>query len=211
MAPSILDTPVMAVNCQVPDCKKQQVGGYKSKNGLTNHMKRWHQAAKDVLSSMSETARALFQTEEEIQPSTQGTIAGAVNSPKVVTEGRFQCGTCGKEFTSRAHMTEHMTKSYNTVATEQHDDITDDSNEDDEATENEVGEINEYEVVDDQHDVNVEITNMITVDKIVDSFIDNAFREMHPNELTTDQEDYDDDKDQKISDLQKVVEQKDRL
>ena len=110
MASSTHDTPVAAVNCKVPDCKKQQLGGYKTKNGLTNHMKRWHQAAKDVLSPMAETARALFQNDEEIQPSTQGNSAGAVNSPKVVSEGMFQCGLCEAECTSTSNMREHMTK-----------------------------------------------------------------------------------------------------
>ena len=209
MAPSTHDTPVTAVNCNVPECKKQQLGGYKTKNGLTNHMKRWHQAAKDVLSPMAETARALFQNDEEIQPSTQGNSAGAVNSPKVVSEGRFQCGLCEAECTSTSNMREHMTKHCKAVATEQYDDNTDDSNEDDDATEKEVGEITEDEVADDQLDVNVEIKNMITVDKIVDLFIDNAFREMHPNEVTTEEECHDDDKDQNISDLQKAVEEKD--
>ena len=50
---------------------------------------------------------------------------------------------------------------------------------------------------------------MITVDKIVDSFIDNAFRDMHPNEVTTNQECHDDDEDQNISDLLNVVGEKD--
>ena len=102
-----------------------------------------------------------------------------------------------------------MTKHCKAVATEQYDDNTDDSNEDDDATEKEVGEITEDEVAHDQLDVNVEINNTITVDKIVDLFINNAFREMHPNEVTTEEECHDDDKDQNISDLQKAVEEKD--
>ena len=50
---------------------------------------------------------------------------------------------------------------------------------------------------------------MLTVDKIVDTFVNNAFREMHPEEVTTGQKCYEDDKDRKISDLMKVVEEKD--
>ena len=209
MAPSTHETPVSAVNCRVPDCKKQQIGGYKTKNGLANHVKRWHQAAKDVLSPMAETARALFQNDEEVQPSTQGNSAGAVNSPKVVSEGRFQCGLCEEEYTSTDNMRNHMTKHHQGGVYEQDDDITDDGNDDDDVTDKEVGEITEDEVVNNQPNSNVELNNMLTVDKIVDIFVDNAFREMHPDEVTTGQKCHDDDEDRKISDLMKVVEEKD--
>ena len=211
MAPSIHDTPVGANNCKVPDCKKQQAGGYKSKNGLTNHMKRWHQAAKDVLSPMAETARALFQTEEELQPSTQGNSSGAVNSPKVVSEARLQCGACDKEFGSTAEMSEHMTMHYNSVAPEQNDDILEDEYDEDEPNNDKEyvsdNDTTENETVVDQYEGHLELNNMMTVDKIVDSFIDNAFRKMHPNEVTTDHDDV--DKDLIISDLKKVVDEKD--
>ena len=103
------ETPAHTVDCSIPDCKKQKVGGYKTRKGLTDHMKRWHKVAVDVLSPMATTARTLFHSgDKEIEPSVQGNSAGAVNSPKVLTEGRYQCGACGQEVTSNDDMTLHM-------------------------------------------------------------------------------------------------------
>ena len=80
---------------------------------------------------MAETARALFQNDEEVQPSTQGNSAGAVNSPKVVSEGSFQCGLCEEEYTSTDNMMKHMTKHEQGDVNERDDNITNDGDDKD--------------------------------------------------------------------------------
>ena len=116
MAPptTIAQTPVHPVDCSIPDCKKQKVGGYKTKKGLTDHMQRWHQAAVDVLSPMAATARTLFHNvDKDTGPSTQGNNKGDVNSPKVVTDGRFQCNNCPEECLSKNELDNHMVNKHN--------------------------------------------------------------------------------------------------
>ena len=91
------ETPAKTADCHVPDCNKQKLGGYKTKKGLTDHVKKWHQVAKDVLSPVAVTARTLFQpNDDESLARTQGTSAGEVNSPKVTSVGNYQCGVCEK-------------------------------------------------------------------------------------------------------------------
>ena len=108
---SVQETPVKTVDCHVSDCQKQKVGGYRTKKGLTDHIKRWHQVVKDAFSPIAVTARALFDnTDEEAQLSTQGNSAGAINSPKVVSEGSFLCGVCENAFKTKSQVDAHMTK-----------------------------------------------------------------------------------------------------
>ena len=58
---------------------------------------------------MAITARALFETaDEKVQPGTQGNSAGALNSPKVITEGNYQCGECESACKSKADISVHM-------------------------------------------------------------------------------------------------------
>ena len=108
---SVQETPVKTVDCHVSDCQKRKVGGYRTKKGLTDHIKRWHQVVKDAFSPIAVTARALFDnTDEEAQLSTQGNSAGAINSPKVVSEGSFLCGVCENAFKTKSQVDAHMTK-----------------------------------------------------------------------------------------------------
>ena len=110
MAPiTIQETPAKTADCHVPECTKQKVGGYKTKKGLTDHVKKWHQVAKDVLSPMAVTARTLFQTsDKESQATTQGNSAGEVNFPEVTSVGSYQCGVCEKTFTSKNEVSDHI-------------------------------------------------------------------------------------------------------
>ena len=175
MAPptNMSQTPAHTVDCSIPDCRKQKVGGYKTKKGLTDHMQRWHQAAVDVLSPMAATARTLFNNvDREIQPSTQGNSAGQVNSPKVVSEGRFQCGACPQEEKTTESMTIHMKTHYKSITKEPENVIIDDNDDGNYPDDDQLAEI----------------SNMITVDKIVDSFADVAFREMNPNDVEATEE-----------------------
>ena len=102
MAPiTIQETPAKTADCHVPECQKQKVGGYKTKKGLTDHVKKWHQVAKDVLSPAAVTARTLFQPNDvDLQARTQGNSAGEVNSPSVTSVGIYQCGVCEKTIKS---------------------------------------------------------------------------------------------------------------
>ena len=176
MGHPIVETPVQKMDCYVPDCQKQKKDGYKTKVGLTNHVKKWHQVAKDALSPLASTARTLFKnTEDESGASIQGNSRGEVNVEKVMTKGMFVCGKCEKNFQVKKLLNEHM---------EQHDTTKD--------TNNVAGEV-DIEVMEEQdtESVGKEIENLVIVDSIVDSFVDFAFRAMRPNEApeTTDMED----------------------
>ena len=110
MAPiTIQETPAKTADCHVPECQKQKVGRYKTKKGLTYHVKKWHQVANDVLSPMTVTARTLFQpNDEDCQARTQWNSAGEVNSPKVTSLGSYKCGASEKTFNSRSEIEYHM-------------------------------------------------------------------------------------------------------
>ena len=199
MAPpaNISQTPAHTVDCSIPDCRKQKVGGYKTKKGLTDHMQRWHQAAVDVLSPMAATARTLFNNvDREIQPSTQGNSAGQVNSPKVVSEGRFQCGACPQEEKTTESMTIHMKTHYKSITKEPENVIIDDNDDGNYPDDDQLAEI----------------SNMITVDKIVDSFVDVAFREMNPNDVEATEECHECEcKDQVINNQENLIRDKEAL
>ena len=54
--------------------------------------------------------RTLFSgenTKDMQSPSTQGSSDGSVNSPKVVSDGFFQCGDCTHEFTVKTELAKH--------------------------------------------------------------------------------------------------------
>ena len=123
MVQPITATPVQKMDCNIPDCTKQKKDGYKTKVGLTNHMKRWHQAAKDVFSPLADTSRTLFQSiEDEASESIQGNSKGEVNVLKVVSKGTYVCGVCEKEFTMKNDMDKHMKMHDNAVNSEEPDD-----------------------------------------------------------------------------------------
>ena len=169
-------TPAHTVDCSIPDCRKQKVGGYKTKKGLTDHMQRWHQAAVDVLSPMAAIARTLFHSgDKDPERATQGNSAGQVNSPKVITEGMFQCGACEHEDTTNENMLMHMKTHYKPkpiiVEPENATPVdNDDGNYPD----------NDHELA--------AMANLITVDKIVDTFVDVVYRDMNPNTAETTEE-----------------------
>ena len=166
MALNVSMTPVMTkVDCNVPKCNKT----LKNQKNLNSHMEKVHKVVLSITQSpLANTVRTLFSGEKGAQPSTQGNSSGAVNSPKVRSEGYFQCGVCEKEFPIQKDVTEHM---------KVHDDA--DNVEDDEEGEKElesIAEDLEFEIV----AKNVE--NLVLVDKIVDTFVENAFKAMNPNE-----------------------------
>ena len=91
---SVTETPILKKDCQVPECKKAPKG-FKTSRGLKGHMEKFHQVLINVVSPMATTARVLFhETQNITDPTKQGNSHGAVNSPKVVSEGTFLCGNC---------------------------------------------------------------------------------------------------------------------
>jgi uncharacterized C2H2 Zn-finger protein len=144
---------------------------------LTDHVKRWHQVAKEVLSPLATTARTLFQpNDEDNQASTQGNSAGEVNSPKVVSEGRYQCGVCDDMFESKAEVDNHIKihdKATNAAS------ILFDNDEEAEKELTEVAKAHEARTEEIQR-----IGKLMTIDKIVDAFVDMAFKEMNPAIVT---------------------------
>ena len=54
--------------------------------------------------------KKLFQ--DEAEPSVQGNSKGQVNSPNVISDGKFQCDECEKEFILKAECTEHKQKDH---------------------------------------------------------------------------------------------------
>ena len=170
MTQPIAATPVQKMDCHIQDCQKQKKDGYKTKVGLANHMKKWHQVAKDALSPLTATARTLFKNvEDESGASTQGNSKGEVNVVKVVSKGIFMCGICGKNHDNKEDMNKHMgqhgTSAYGYNPTRK-------------------GNVEEEEVNDDQanEDFAKDIDNLVIVDKIVDAFVEIAFRAMRPSE-----------------------------
>ena len=135
--------------------------------------------AKEVLSPMSVTARTLFQqSDEDAQSSTQGNSDGEVNSPKVGSEGSYVCGVCKKMFKNSNEVDEHM-KLHDKATNAAIGDI---SFENDEEVEKELTEaVKAHEAMEEEI---VNINNWMTVDKIIDTFVDMAFKEMSPNSVT---------------------------
>ena len=107
--PRALATPAINMDCNVPDCEKLKKYGFKTNVGWTNHMKKWHQVAKDALSPLTTTARTLFKNvEDDGGASTQGNSRGEVNVVKVVSKAFNLCGICGKKYGNKKEMEEHM-------------------------------------------------------------------------------------------------------
>ena len=180
MAPiTIQETPAKTADCHVSDCQKQKVGGYKTKKGLTDHVKKWHQVAKDVLSPAAVTARTLFlPNDDDLQARTQGNSAGEVNSPKVTSVGSYQCGACEKTFESRSEVDKHM-KLHDKA---NHADLSENPFEPDDDVERELTKSAEA------HEAETEemarLNNMMTVDNVVDAFVEMAFNKINPSIVT---------------------------
>ena len=118
----------------------------------------------------------MFQSsDDDSQESTQGNSKGEVNVIKVVSIARFVCGVCEKDYASKEKFDEHMKR---------HDAAIDGKKPDNELNpeENQEEQENEVDEEMDSESVVKEIENLVIVDKIIDSFVDTAFRAMRPNE-----------------------------
>ena len=167
MALNVSMTPVMTkVDCNVPKCNKT----LKNQKNLNSHMEKVHKVVLSITQSpIANTVRTLFGGEnKEALPSTQGNSSGAVNYHKVMSGGYFQCGDCEKEFSIKNDLTEHM---------KVHDNA--DNADDDKEGEKELETITEdleFEIV------AKKVENLVLVDKIVDKFVENAYKAMNPDE-----------------------------
>ena len=122
-----------------------------------------------------------------MQPSTQGRSDGAVNSLKVVSVGVFQCNKCPEEFTNKGELNKHITIKHDkaqaapTKLVFDHATTAASAND---ASEN--NEDRELELLSFPADIELEkdmvaLGNMVTVDKIVDAFVETAYHEMNPS------------------------------
>ena len=187
----VIETPVQKQKCIEPECKKAP-NGFKTNVGLKRHMKKFHEVVLGALSPMTLTARTLFAVQDVPEtPSVQGNSHGQINLPSVLTEGRFLCGKCEEQFSSRDEVMKHMDSNHDEGSIPEHND---DSENDDHGNEEEQDNINNdtneeqelTEVMEDLDDdlIATSIEKRVAAEKIVDTFVEMAYREMHSSEST---------------------------
>ena len=111
-----IPTPAPKVVCKSNDCDKE----YASKGGMMDHYKKKHNSVGDIQSplgrfpSTTNPARVLFdddvQAADDVpaeKPRTQGNSKGQVNSPKVVSDGTYQCNECNNEYSTKNELDIH--------------------------------------------------------------------------------------------------------
>ena len=187
------ETPVQNQKCIAPECKKAP-NGFKTNVGLKRHMKKFHEVVIGALSPMTSTARTLFGGQDAPEtPSVQGNSRGQINFPSVLTEGRFQCGKCEEQFSSRDEVMNHMDSKHDEGSIPEHNDESEnyDQGNEEEDVNNDTNEeqgLNELmEHLDDDLTA-TGIENRVAAEKIVDTFVEMALREMHSSESTPETE-----------------------
>ena len=168
-------TPVQKkLDCSAPECKKSFV----TQKNMEKHKEKFHKIVSALSHSpLANSVRTLFRGDDvdsSMLQSTQGGSDGSVNSPKVVTEGTFQCNQCPEEYNSKYDLNIHMTEDHNEVK------AAPTSNKDDEEVEKDGNEINIDHQDKHVNEDMVKLNNLVTVDKIVDSFVEIAYRQMNP-------------------------------
>ena len=174
MTQDIIETPVKA-SCNVPKCNKT----LKNKKNQTSHMEKVQRVVTAISESpITDTVRKLFMADNE--PSTQGDSTGAVNSPKVRSEGSYQCGVCGTGNKTNDGIKEHMKVHDNAITIAENHAII----EDDKEVAKELADfasVLEKDLASGEGDNLDQIRNMVNVDNIVDNLVDNAYRAMNPS------------------------------
>ena len=186
------ETPIQKKDCIVSECKKAP-NGFKTSRGLKGHMKKFHDIVLDALSPAASTARVLFESSSDT-PSVQGNSKGQVNYLEVLSEGVHQCGKCPEQFTSRDEVKKHMDYHHDKAKAARPTDKLVNSGKG--SKEKEVADIevliNDSEDEEDlanlmedieDGDLARDMENRASVDKIVQTFIDKAFTQMHPTEI----------------------------
>ena len=185
-------TPAKTQKCNEPECKKAP-NGFKTNSGLTRPMKKFHEVIVDALSPITSTARVLFDCQVAPEtPSVQGNSKGQINYPSVLTEGRHHCGKCEEQFSTRDKVLKHMDNKHDEAMTDQqnvkaanNDQVNDNEQggfDDDDTDE----ELEVVEIMEDLEDeaVATGLENRVAAEKIVDTFVEMAYRELHSTELT---------------------------
>ena len=173
-------TPVQnRLDCSENDCAKT----FANKRNLTKHKDKFHMIVNAVSKSpIVSTVRTLFSGENKkdlASPSTQGASDGSINSPKVVSGGFYQCNECTYEFTIKEELVKHKIEKHEKakVAESENNDI---------AT-CDTGSAEELVQLLEMDDMAMDkvLAEKAAVDKIVNSFVNNAFRVMNPEEETS--------------------------
>ena len=165
---------------------------FKTNEGLKRHIKKFHEVVLNVMSPMASSARTLFSTQAvQETPSVQGNSRGQINFPSVLTEGRHQCGKCEKEFSTRDEVLDHMDTEHDNTITGSAKPNDKPGNDDESLRELDTVDTDDEEVLveamEDHEDegIAVEIEKRVAAEKTVETFVEMAFREMHPLETTT--------------------------
>ena len=215
------ETPVQKRDCIIAECNKAPKG-FKTTKGLKGHMKKFHDVVFDAFSPVAASARVLFDSGREAT-SVQGNSHGQITSPMVATEGIFQCGKCPEQFRSRDDVKNHMDKQHdNARADEPNDNLakTGLGNKDMEVAESDTldnDSDNEEDLATlmediEDGDIAKNLEKRAAADKIVESFVEIAFREMHPTEVTSNKSCHECEcKDENLVKLDRLLGEKDAL
>ena len=141
---------------------------------------------------MTSTARTLFAAQEDPEtPRVQGNSIGQINFPSVLTEGRYLCGKCDKQFSTRDEVMNHMDNEHDEGGTAEQNNESENNdqvNEDEEVeVNNDINEERELNAVMEDLDDDIIATRVekrVAAEKIVNTFLDMAFREMNSSEST---------------------------
>ena len=186
------ETPVQKKDCIIAECNKAPKG-FKTARGLKGHMKKFHDVVIDALSPVAATARVFFDGGPDTL-SIQGNSRGQINSPKVMSEGVYQCGKCPEQFRNRDEVKNHMDKEHdNAKAAETNDNLanSDKSNKNGDDNDTLNGDKDEEEVLNnfmediEDGDIAKGLEHRAAAAKIVQTFVDMAFKEMHPTEVVS--------------------------
>ena len=164
-------TPVQnKVDCSDPECTKTFV----SKRNMTKHKDKFHMMVNAVSRSpIVNTVRTLFSGDKDIgTPSTQGTSDGSVNSQKVMSDGFFQCDECTYEFTIKVELEKHKIEKHESAEDAESVDIDKSQNEEELVCLMEMDDLTTAKV----------LAEKATVEGIVNSFVENAYRVMNHEE-----------------------------
>ena len=170
-------TPVQSrLDCSEPDCSKSFV----NKRNMTKHKDKFHMMVSVVSKSpIVNTVRTLFSgdnNKDMATPSTQGNSKGLINSPKVVSGAFFQCNECTYEFTIKEELVKHKIEKHEKGKAA--DSVNSDRAVGDTTNDDELVQLLEM----DDMAMDKALAEKAAVDKIVNSFVENAFRVMNPEE-----------------------------
>ena len=174
------------LTCTADNCKNT----FQNEKNMDKHVKKFHRIVTLLSQSpIASAVRTLFQgesTEDITLPSTQVTSDGRINSTKIRSEGTFTCAYHHLQFKIKDNLDKHMTNEHDKAkAAPTYDISSATSVSDEEEIERQITEIAEdLEMEGVAREVEEEISNMVMIDKIVDSFVENAYATMNPSEET---------------------------